>query len=130
MSGQRQRFLVTGATGTVGGAVVAELLQSDAYEVHAVVRRPMPDHPRLVQRQLDLARAGFSAALAGTEFDAIIHAAQPRWSESTAAESFDLDVVRELERCQSARTHRLLYTSGVWLHGHQPPERNIDEHTP
>jgi nucleoside-diphosphate-sugar epimerase len=121
--------LVTGATGTVGGAVVDALAASGRYIIHAVVRRPLPDRGSIVLRIADLSLPGFSAALNDTEYDFIIHCAQPRIDRepTSPGEDFDLRVVRELERLCTSKTQRLLYTSGVWVYGHQPAGQRIRE---
>lgn len=134
MSGlPRQTVLLTGASGTVGGAVRAALLEHGCYLVHAIARTPLPAHPRLTVHALDLAAADFADALFHHDYDAIIHAAQPRAGESYVTangEDFDLHVVRQLERVRSPRTKRWLYTSGVWIYGHQTADEAIRETSP
>jgi nucleoside-diphosphate-sugar epimerase len=124
--------LVTGATGTVGGAVVDALAASGRYQIHAVVRRPASERERIVLRKTDLSQPGFSNALNDIEYDFIIHCAQPRTDPelTSTGENFDLRVVRELERLCTSKTRRLLYTSGVWVYGHQPAGQRIRETSP
>lgn len=60
--------LLAGASGLVGRACLARLLEESAYaRVIALVRRPLPDaHPKLEQQVVDFDRLG----LEGTEFPA------------------------------------------------------------
>lgn len=127
----RPAILLTGATGMVGGAVVRTLAANERYEVHAVARNLATAPAGVVARRVDLNDPGFSRKLADTEYDAIIHCAQPRADERRgAADDFDLKVVRGLEALCTTGTRRLLYTSGVWIYGHQPPGHVIREDSP
>ena len=128
----RARVLLTGSTGTVGGAVLDALLKSGLYEVRTTVRHPLPFPPQADQRVVDLNDPRFPDRLADTEYDAIIHCAQPRYGEALGAtgEPFDLTVVKGLERLATAKTRRLIYTSGVWIYGHQAEGEVIRESSP
>lgn len=74
-----RRVLLTGATGFIGGALLARLL-ADGHRVLALSRRgrDLPRHPRLEWRQLDILDAADSeiaSALAGRGFTHCVHAA-------------------------------------------------------
>lgn len=123
------KVLVTGATGTVGSAILECLAGDPTYEVHAVVRKHLAPKPRVVWRVLDLDDPLFPRQLADVEYDSIIHAAQPRnWSNGLSeSETFDIRVIRGLESLCTKRTRRLIYTGGVWVYGHQEEGATIDE---
>ncbi len=126
-----KRVLVTGATGTVGSAVVERIARDPSYEVHAVVRKPVRLPSAVCQRLVDLQDCRFPGLLADTEYDAIVHAAQPRdWSDDRLdTELFDIKVIHGLESLCSAHT-RLIYTGGVWVYGHQRDGVVITESSP
>lgn len=47
--------LIAGATGLVGSHLLTLLLSGDRYEkVIAITRKPLPDHPRLIQSTVDM----------------------------------------------------------------------------
>ncbi len=123
------RVLVTGATGTVGGAVIGRLARNPAFEVHAVVRRLAALPGSVHQIVLDLDAPGFGRSLQGTTYHGIVHAAQPRDWAHASSETFDLRVIRELESVAD-RTTRLIYTGGVWVYGHQRSFERITESSP
>lgn len=55
----KRTALVAGATGLVGRQLLALLLDDEAYEtVYAVVRRPLPAHPRLRLMEVDFNHLG------------------------------------------------------------------------
>lgn len=128
----RRLVLVTGATGTVGSAVVATLAKTKRYEIHALVRRPIVAQERIVPRLLDLTTPDFHEPLRDTEYDFIVHCAQPRYDQGlgTTGQDFDLRVVQGLERLCTPKTKRLIYTSGVWIYGHQLAGQQINESSP
>jgi len=72
----RKRVLVTGASGFVGGAIVARLVADQRYVVRVATRRPLIDLPAPVERETigDLGSAtDWRAALANV--DVVVHAA-------------------------------------------------------
>lgn len=111
-----RRVFVTGATGYVGSAITARLVRA-GHEVHALARGP--ERARIVQA---LGATAVLGSLADSErlvaemknCDAVVHAA----IQDTHAEAGD-QVALELIRtaAQDGRVRRLLYTSGIWLHG-------------
>jgi nucleoside-diphosphate-sugar epimerase len=119
---------VTGATGYLGGAIAARLARS-GYEVRGLVR--------------DLGRASTIAA-AGVEpvvgdlgalegllaeletGDAVVHAAYDA-SDPPRLDQRALEAFRTA--AQEGRIRRLLYTSGIWVHG-DTGGRVVDESSP
>jgi len=72
----RKRVLVTGASGFVGGAIVARLVADQRYVVRVATRRPLIDLPAAVERETigDLgSTTDWRAALANV--DVVVHAA-------------------------------------------------------
>lgn len=110
------RVFVTGATGYVGSAVTARLVRA-GHEVHALARGP--GRARIVQA---LGATAVLGSLSDSErlvsemknCDAVVHAA----IQSTDAEAGDqiaLEIIRTA--AHDGRVRRLLYTSGIFLHG-------------
>ena len=111
-----QRIFVTGASGYLGSAVVARMSR-DGHEVHGLTRQQKSAAAleRMGAKPVvgDLSRpASFMGVLKNC--DAIVHAA----SDPTAWAERDQ---RALEAFRAAardgRVRRLLYTSGIWVHG-------------
>jgi uncharacterized protein YbjT (DUF2867 family) len=101
--------LVTGATGTLGRAVVRSLLAS-GHHARALSRREqaaIPDGAHLVTG--DLAHGGVAQALAGA--DAIIHCA----TDSHHAQVADVDETRRLLAEAPATAPHLIYPSIVGI---------------
>ncbi|MGH8877135.1 MAG: NAD-dependent epimerase/dehydratase family protein [Stackebrandtia sp.] len=105
--------LVTGASGTIGGAVTRALLRRGD-RVTAVVTaadRPIPDGAEpLVDDLFDPLSLG--GVLAGV--DAAVHAAS---SNDENAAKLDNTVVDVVLRAFTGTSRPLVYTSGMWLHG-------------
>ncbi len=112
----RQRIFVTGASGYLGQAVAARLARA-GHEVLGLTRRPA--HTAALERAGvkpvvgDLATPeSFLGALKNC--DAVVHAAADAHARAERDQS-------ALEACRAAaqdgRVRRLLYTSGVWVHG-------------
>src|SRR2546421_10841812 len=71
----RRNIFITGATGSLGPALLAELLAGDN-QVTALVRREHPLDERVTAIQGDLTRAGLTAAaIDRRDIDVVIHAA-------------------------------------------------------
>jgi len=111
-----QRIFVTGASGYLGSAVAARLAR-DGHEVFGLTRRQ--ENTAVLERIGvkpvigDLSKpATFVGVLKNC--DAIVHAA----SDPTAWAERDqraLEAIRAAAR--DGRVRRLLYTSGIWVHG-------------
>lgn len=122
------RVFVTGATGYVGSAVTARLVRA-GYDVRALVRSP--------ERARTVGAMGATAILgdlADTErlvaemknCDAVIHAAVV----AEGAEAGDQAALAAIRTAaQDGRVRRLLYTSGIWVHG-DTRGAIVDETTP
>ncbi|HEY6867574.1 MAG TPA: NAD-dependent epimerase/dehydratase family protein [Candidatus Eisenbacteria bacterium] len=122
------RVFITGATGYIGSAVAARLARA-GHEIVGLTRREA--NAAILERAGirpivgDLAKpATFIGALKNC--DAVVHAAtDPRaWAENDqkALEAFRA-------AAQDGRVRRLLYTSGIWVHG-DTGGRVVDETTP
>jgi len=123
-----QRIFITGASGYVGSAVAARLVRGGA-EVHGLSRS--------AEHAEGLARAGIKPIIGDLaqpetflaqlkNCDAAVHAAvgPENWPEvdQKALESFRA-------AAQDGRLRRLLYTSGLWVHG-DSGGAVVDESTP
>ncbi|MGX5694905.1 NAD-dependent epimerase/dehydratase family protein [Agromyces soli] len=119
------RILLTGATGTIGSAVLDELLDA-GHEVVAVVRSDRSAE-RVAARGASALRgelrnpAWLTAQLA--DVDAAIHAAAP---EADAA-GFDTAVVDAVEAAFAHDGRRFVHTGGIWTYG---SSEQIDEDSP
>ncbi|MFK4730676.1 NAD-dependent epimerase/dehydratase family protein [Agromyces mediolanus] len=109
------RILLTGATGTIGSAVLAELVAA-GHEVAAIVRSE--------QSAERVAAAGANARLGEvtdhdwftarlSEADAAIHTAAPQ----TGAAEFDSVIVDAIELAFAGTERRFVHTSGIWEFG-------------
>ncbi len=123
-----QRVFVTGATGYVGSAVAARLLRGGA-EVHGLTRSPR--QAEALERASvkpvvgDLAQPEtFLAQLKNC--DAAVHAAVEA-EDWPAKDQKALEAFRAA--AQDGRLRRLLYTSGLWVHG-DGGGAIVDESTP
>ena len=111
-----KRIFITGASGYLGSAVAARMARA-GHEVYGLTRRKKSaeaiEHMGVKPVIGDLSKpATFVGALKNC--DAIVHAASdPRaWAERDQAA---LEAFRAA--AQDGRVRRLLYTSGVWVHG-------------
>lgn len=111
-----QRIFVTGASGYLGSAVAARMAR-DGNEVYGLTRRQESAAAleRIGVKPVigDLSRpASFVGVLKNC--DAVVHAASdPKaWAER---DQRSLEAIRAAAR--DGRVRRLLYTSGVWVHG-------------
>lgn len=112
-----ERVFITGITGYIGSAVGARLARAGC-EVHALVRDP--------ERAPGLEAAGIRPVvgdLAAPESylgilkncDAVVHAAVDMTGGPAVVDQRALETFRQA--AQDGRIRRLLYTSGVWVHG-------------
>lgn len=137
MTHGRAEVFLTGATGTVGRAILAELLATGRFAVTTLVRS---DAAALEVESLGaVAVCGamedsrvFEALAGRARYDFIIHAAQAHYSEFSTEEIDRLDrrAVENLERLRSDETRLMVYTSGVWVYGAMPPGSLISERSP
>lgn len=109
------RILLTGATGTIGSAVLDELVEA-GHEVRAVVRSEQS--ARAVAARGASARLGevtdaswFGAELA--EAEAAIHTAAP----ASGAPEFDAAVLDAIGNEFATTGRRFVHTSGIWEYG-------------
>lgn len=124
------RIFVTGATGYLGGAIAARLARA-GHDVLGLTRS--------LSRARTLDAVGVKPVvgdLADTESwlgllqncDAVVHAAID--SENGTAEQ-DLNALEALRVASlDGRVRRVLYTSGIWVHGAGGDEKPVDETTP
>ncbi len=110
------RFLVTGASGFLGGAVCAELVARD-HQVAALVRRPgsAPAGTEPVAGELGDG-ASLAAALATAEPECVVHLAAEIATQRDPARIDEVNVEgtrRLLEACAGGGRPRFLFTSTV-----------------
>jgi nucleoside-diphosphate-sugar epimerase len=111
-----RKVFVTGATGYVGSAIVARLVRA-GLDVHALTRSAESAR----RLQAGGARPVIGSLLEGhgivselKNCDAVVHAAIDE-GDSEAADQAALELIRTAS--EDGRVRRLLYTSGVWVHG-------------
>src|SRR2546426_9190158 len=118
------RVFMTGATGYVGGAVAARLIER-GHEVAALVR-PQTDSKSLRDRGAVIVAGDLGSLpdLGGTlpSYDVLIQAAQSHSRDAVALDRIAVDVFTSLSAF-------VIYTSGVWLCGNTG-DRAADESTP
>jgi len=125
----KHRIFVTGATGYVGSAIAARLVAAQ-HEVYGLTRH------RAAARALeaagirpvigDLAEAdAWTGVLQNC--DAVVHAAFDGENGAAEADTQALEAVRFA--ALDGRVRRLLYTSGIWVHG-PGGEKPVDESAP
>src|SRR6267378_846296 len=118
------RVFMTGATGYVGGAVAARLIER-GHDVAALVR-PQTDSKSLRDRGAVIVAGDLGSLpdLGGTltAYDVLIHAAQSHGRDAIALDRIAVDVITSLN-CF------VIYTSGVWVCGNTG-DRAADESTP
>ena len=125
----KSRVFVTGASGYLGSAIAARLLR-DGYQVFGLTRssRHAERLDRAGIRPIigDLARPEtFLGALKNC--DAAVHASYT--NEGPPAVFDELALEAFAEAAEDGRLRRLLYTSGVWVHG-DTGDRVVDELAP
>ena len=117
------RVFMTGATGYVGGAVAAKLIER-GHDVAALVR-PQTDSKSLRDRGavIVVGDLGSLPDLGGTlpSYDVLIHAAQSHARDAVALDRIAVDVFTSLNGF-------VIYTSGVWVCGNTG-DRAADEST-
>ncbi|HTR96369.1 MAG TPA: NAD-dependent epimerase/dehydratase family protein [Candidatus Acidoferrales bacterium] len=123
------RIFVTGATGYVGSAVAARLARA-GHEVHGLTRRA--EHARLLE---SIGVQPVVGDLADCEpwigllqnCDVAVHAA---FDAETGASEQDHNALEALRvAALDGRVRRVLYTSGIWVHG-PGDEKPLDETSP
>ena len=118
------RIFMTGATGYVGGAVAAQLLEG-GHEVAALVR-PQSDSKRLRDRGATIVAgdlenlSDFAHTLA--TYEVLVHTAFSPGKDAVARDRTAVDVF-------TATNAFVVFTSGVWVCG-QTGDRVADEKTP
>jgi nucleoside-diphosphate-sugar epimerase len=118
------RIFMTGATGYVGGAVAAELLEH-GHEVAALVR-PQSDSKRLRDRGATIVAgdlenlSDFAPTLA--RYEVLVHTAFSPGKDAVARDRTAVEVF-------TATNAFVVFTSGVWVCG-QTGDRGADEKTP
>jgi len=111
-----RKVFVTGATGYLGSAIAVRLLRAGS-QVHGLTRSP--------QRARALAAAGIEAVVGSFDeprgvvsemknCDAVVHASVDE-QDQAAKDQVALETIRTA--AQDGRVRRVLYTSGVWVHG-------------
>jgi nucleoside-diphosphate-sugar epimerase len=125
----KSKILVTGASGYLGGAIAARLARA-GHEIIGLVRTAEHAEPLRrsgVQPQLgDLTKPEtFMGVLKNC--DAAVHAAYAREGSAAMLDQKALEAFRDA--AADGRLRRLLYTSGVWVHG-DPQGATIDESSP
>jgi len=125
----RSKFiLVTGGTGNIGSAIVAELLQYD-YHV-SVLCRSEQSESRVRLMGAEVLSGGIEEPVAWLEelehFDALIHTACGFGQDMGL---IDMRFMKEIIRYSSKRLSPLIliYTSGCWVYGNS--EQTISEQT-
>ncbi|HTK31160.1 MAG TPA: NAD-dependent epimerase/dehydratase family protein [Candidatus Saccharimonadaceae bacterium] len=115
-----QRIFVTGASGYLGGAIAARLARA-GHQVFGLTRSA--EHARGLEAAGvkpvigDLEeRATFIGALQNC--DAVVHAAIADDANVALLDQHALEAIREA--AVDGRVRRLLYTSGLWVHGDRP----------
>lgn len=107
-AGSARHVLVTGATGVLGDAVVAELARR-GHRVRAMTRRAVADTPRAERLRADLVSGdGLAEAVAGV--DTIVHAASDPVRHKTVDEE---GTTRLLDAAAAAGSPHLIYVSIV-----------------
>lgn len=133
----RSHVFLTGATGTIGRAVLSALMTSGRYDVTCLVRSA--DAEAMVQSLGAAAIRGamedaalFEQLAARLRCDYVIHTAQAHYSVHSDEEINRLDrlAVANLERLRTAATRLMIYTSGVWVYGAMAAGRKISGHSP
>jgi len=118
------RVFMTGATGYVGGAVAARLIER-GHDVAALVR-PQTDSKSLRDRGAVIVAGDLGSLpdLGGTltAYDVLIQAAQSHGRDAVALDRIAVDVFTSLNGF-------VIYTSGVWVCGNTG-DRAADESTP
>ena len=127
-SGATDLYVVLGATGGIGRAVVAEAA-ARGHRVRAVSRSASaaPDLPAGVARlDADVSTpAGAAAAVAGGAV--VVHAAQPdytRWRQEFPA------LTARVADATAAAGAKLVLADNLYMYGPQPDGRAVDEDTP
>jgi len=135
-SARTQRVFLTGATGTIGGAILGALQSTGRYQVDCLVRSP-----EAASWVSSLGASGILANMTdcdlrarikpAREYKFIVHAAQEHYSTHSDAEIADADrlAVESLQRLCSERTQLMIYTSGVWIFG-DCGQKEITDATP
>jgi nucleoside-diphosphate-sugar epimerase len=128
---------LTGATGTIGSTILEVLASTEEFSVDCLIRRP--------ESGVRVQAAGGNVVIgdmtdadclddisARKDYGYIVHAAQAHYVEHSAAEirAKDLQAVTNLELLRSSETKLMVYTSGVWMFGHQNQGVRISETTP
>jgi len=132
-----QNVFLTGATGTIGSAILEVLASTKEYSIDCLQRHP--ESRASIESaggafvHGDMVDAEFFGKIADRKtYHFIIHAAQAHYGEHAAStiHAMDVQAVANLERLRSAATKLMVYTSGVWIFGHQKDGVRISETTP
>jgi nucleoside-diphosphate-sugar epimerase len=132
-----QNVFLTGATGTIGSAILEVLASTKEYSVDCLQRHPesrtkieLLGGNFLLGDMTDADR--FQEITGRKDYSYIVHSAQAHYAEhpASAIHAMDVQAVANLERLQSAATKLMVYTSGVWIFGHQKDDKRISETAP
>lgn len=133
----KQNVFLTGASGTIGSAILDLLISTDAFSVDCLLRRP--ESGEAIKRAGGCVVLGdmaddklFRLLHAKKHYHYIVHTAQAHYGQYTAEEihRLDLKAVANLESIRTEVTKLMVYTSGVWIFGHQEGSILINESTP
>ena len=125
----KTRILITGAAGYLGGAIATRLARA-GYEVIGLVRSA--EHAEQLRRvgvqpQIgDLTKPDTYVSVL-KNCDAAVHATAAREGSPATLDQQALEAFADA--AEDGRLRRLLYTSGIWVHGDAGSE-TVDESTP
>ncbi|HYP18365.1 MAG TPA: NAD-dependent epimerase/dehydratase family protein, partial [Opitutus sp.] len=133
----RARVFLTGASGTVGSAVLEALVAAGEFQADCLARRPQTfaaiEHAGGNVVRGDMTDADLFATLAAhSRYEFIVHTAQAHYRDHSAEEIDRCErlAVSNLEKLRGPHTRLMVLTSGVWSHGAGAEGGPITEETP